>query len=121
VTRFGNEKDTSRGGVLGMPFIGGGGKSKQESSVGLTIRVVDVKTGEIVTTTTSTGTASKSHRTVGGGAVIHGLPVGALFSSSSTGALDRLVADALVDAVEEAASALTKTAARIGGLKPLDY
>lgn len=112
VTRFGNEKKTSRGGLLGIPVIGGGGKSSQESSVGLTIRVVDVRTGEIVGTATSLGAATKSNRTIGGGAVVHGLPVGGLFTSGSTGSLDRLVADALVDAVDEAAAALAKAASR---------
>jgi curli biogenesis system outer membrane secretion channel CsgG len=113
VTRFGNEKKTSRGGLLGIPFLGGGGKSTQESTVGLTLRVVHVRTGEIVSTSTSLGAAGKSHRTIGGGALVHGLPVGGLFSSSSSGSLDRLVAEALVDAVEEAAAALTKAAERI--------
>jgi len=113
VTRFGNEKKNSRGGLLGIPFLGGGGKSTQESTVGLTLRVVHVRTGEIVSTSTSLGAAGKSHRTIGGGALVHGLPVGGLFSSSSSGSLDRLVAEALVDAVEEAAAALTKAAERI--------
>jgi curli biogenesis system outer membrane secretion channel CsgG len=114
VTRFGNEKKNSRGGLLGIPFLGGGGKSSQESTVGLTLRVVNVRTGEIVSTSTSLGAAGKSHRTLGGGALVHGLPVGGLFSSSSSGSLDRLVAEALLDAVNEAAVALTKAAERIG-------
>ena len=113
VTRFGNEKKRSRGGLLGIPFLGGGGKSTQESTVGLTLRVVNVRTGEIVSTSTSLGAAGKSHRTIGGGALVHGLPVGGLFSSSSTGSLDRLVAEALVDAVEDAAASLTKAADRM--------
>ena len=113
VTRFGNEKKNTRGGLLGIPFLGGGGKSSQESSVGLTIRVIDVRTGEIVTTTTSLGAASKSHRTVAGGGLVHGLPVGGLFTSSSSGSLDRLVGEALAGAIEDAAAALAKAAVRI--------
>ena len=113
VTRFGNEKKNTRGGLLGIPFLGGGGKSSQESSVGLTIRVIDVRTGEIVSTTTSMGAASKSHRTIAGGGFVHGLPVGGLITSSSTGSLDRLVGEALVGAIEDAAAALTKAAALI--------
>ncbi|HXT68978.1 MAG TPA: CsgG/HfaB family protein [Vicinamibacterales bacterium] len=114
VTRFANEKKNSRGGLLGIPFIGGGGKSSQESTVGLTLRIVNVRTGELVSTATSLGAASKSNRTIGAGAVVHGLPVGGLFTSGSTGSLDRLVGEALLDAVEQAAAALTKAAARIG-------
>jgi len=113
VTRFASEKKNSRGGLIGIPFIGGGGKSSQESSVGLTLRIVSVRTGEIVTTATTLGSASKSSRTVGAGAVVHGLPVGGLFTSGSTGSLDRLVGEALLDAIEEAAAALTKAAARM--------
>jgi len=113
VTRFGNEKKNTRGGLLGIPFLGGGGKSSQESSVGLTLRVIDVRSGEIVSTTTSMGAASKSHRTVAGGGLVHGLPVGGLFTSSSSGSLDRLVSEALVGAIEDAAASLTNAAARI--------
>jgi curli biogenesis system outer membrane secretion channel CsgG len=113
VTRFGNEKKNTRGGLLGIPFLGGGGKSSQESSVGLTIRLIDVRNGEIVSTTTSMGTASKSHRTVAGGGFVHGLPVGGLFTSSSSGSLDRLVGEALVSAIADAAAALAKAAALI--------
>ena len=113
VTRFGNEKKNTRGGLLGIPFLGGGGKSSQESSVGLTIRVIDVRTGEIVSTTTSIGAASKSHRTVAAGGLVHGLPVGGLLTSSSSGSLDRLVGEALVGAIEDAADSLTKASTRM--------
>ncbi len=113
VTRFANEKKTSHSGLLGVPFLGAGGKSSQESSVGLTIRVIDVRTGEIVSTTTSLGAASKSDRTLGGGAIVHGLPVGALHTTGSTGSLDRLVGNALAGAVDDAAAVLTKAAARM--------
>ena len=113
VTRFGTEKKNSRGGLLGIPFLGGGGKSSQESTVGLTLRVVNVRTGEIVTTSTSVGAAGKSHRTIAGGALVRGIPLGGLFSSSSSGSLDRLVSEALVEAVEDAAAALTKAADRM--------
>ena len=113
VTRFGNEKKSTRGGLLGIPFLGGGGKSSQESSVGLTVRVIDVRSGEIVSTTTSLGAASKSHRTIAGGGLVHGLPVGGLLTSSSSGSLDRLVGEALVSAIEDAAASLTSAAARI--------
>jgi curli biogenesis system outer membrane secretion channel CsgG len=115
VTRFGNEKNHNRGGLLGIPFLGGAGKNSQESSVGLTLRVVNVRTGEVVTSTMSTGTATKKTRTIAGGALIHGVPVGGLFSSGGTGALDRLVAEALVQAVDNAATALAKAAGKIGG------
>ncbi len=114
VTRFGNEKKNRRGGLLGIPFLGGGGKSSQESSVGLTLRVVNVRTGEVVATSTSLGAAGKSHRTIAAGGLLKGVPVGGLFTSSSTGSLDRLVGEALVEAVEAAAATLAKAAGVIG-------
>ena len=112
VTTFSNEKSHKRGGLLGIPFLGGMSKNKQESAIGLTIRVVDIRTGEIVTTTTVSGVGSRDSRTLAGGALIKGLPVGGAFSSGGAGALDRLVASALVGAVGDAAAALTKAAAR---------
>lgn len=114
VTRFGNEKTNRRGGLLGIPFLGGGGKSSQESTVGLTLRVVNVRTGEVVATSTSVGAAGKSHRTIAAGGLVKGVPVGGLFTSSSSGSLDRLVSEALVDAVEAAAATLAKSAGVIG-------
>lgn len=113
VTTFGNEKSHKRGAVLGIPFLGGGAKNKQESTIGLTIRVIDVRTGEIVATTVVDGTASMESRTIAGGALIKGLPVGGGFSSGGSGALDRLVATALVGAIDQAAAALAKAA--VGG------
>lgn len=115
VTRFTNERTKRRGGLLGVPFLGGLGKNTQESSLGLTLRVVDVRTGEVVTAMVAEGAASKSHRTLGGGALVGGLPIGAGFSSSGTGALDRLLAEALAEAIEGAATSLTKAAAKMGG------
>lgn len=115
VTTFGNEKSHRRGGVLGIPFLGGGGRNKQESTIGLTIRVIDVRTAEIVTTTIAEGAASKENRTVLGGALIKGLPVGGGISSGGSGALDRLVASALEDAIDQASAALAKAAARMAG------
>ena len=116
VTRFGNEKKTKRGGVLGIPFLSGGGKSSQESTVGLTLRVVNVRTGEVVATSTSLGAAGRSQRTIAAGGLVKGLPVGGLFTSGASGSLDRLVGEALADAVEEAAAALLKAADRISGV-----
>lgn len=114
VTRFGNEKKNKRGGLLGIPFLGGGGKSSQESTVGLTLRVLNVRTGEVVATSTSVGAAGKSHRTLAAGGLVKGVPVGGLFTSSSSGSLDRLVSEALVDAVDAAAATLAKSADVIG-------
>jgi curli biogenesis system outer membrane secretion channel CsgG len=113
VTTFGNERTHKRGGVLGIPFLGGGSKNKQESTIGLTLRVVDVRTGEIVATTVAAGAATKESRTLAGGALIKGIPIGGVFSSGGSGALDRLVASALVDAVDRVAEALATVAPRM--------
>ena len=115
VTKFSNEKTQKRGGLLGIPFLGGLGKNTQESALGLALRVVDVRTGEILTAMIADGAASKTGRTIGAGGLAKGVPIGALYSTSSTGSLDRLLNEALVEAVESAAAALTKAATRISG------
>ena len=116
VTKFSNEKTSKRGGVLGVPFLGGVGKNTQESAIGLTIRVINVKTGEIITSTGAQGSASKQNHTVTGGGLVHALPVGAMYTSGSAGSLDRLLGQAIGEAVESAATALTRAAPKmIGG------
>jgi len=112
VTRFSNEKNHKRGGLLGIPFLGGMSKNTQASALGLSLRVVNVRTGEIVTATIAEGAASKGSRTILAGGIVKGLPVGGGFSSGSTGSLDRLVADALAGAIEHAATTLTNAAAK---------
>lgn len=55
MTRFCLERHSSTGGgIVPLPFIGGLiHKSKTETVIGLTLRVIDVRTGEVVATATA--------------------------------------------------------------------
>jgi curli biogenesis system outer membrane secretion channel CsgG len=114
VTRFSHEESKSRGGLLAIPLaIGGVGKNKKESTIDLTIRVIDVRTGEIVATATASASAARQKTSGGGGALIHGIPVIAGVSRTATGIKDALVNEALLEAVTDAGNAIAKSADRL--------
>jgi curli biogenesis system outer membrane secretion channel CsgG len=117
VTRLSIENNSStRGGIVPIPFVGGMFKRKKtESVIGLTIRLVDVRTGEVVATSVAHGDAD--HQTKGGGgiAIVGHIPIvaGAGGSSSTTGYLDRLLDTALQEAVTAAAARLVAAAPQL--------
>jgi len=117
VTRFSNEKHQSGGGgFLPIPFAGLFHKTKVESVIGLVLRVIDVRTGEVVATASAEGGSSDSH-TSGGGLAVVGhvpLPIGGAGGSSATGVQDRLLDVAAQDAVGQAANQIIAAAERIG-------
>ena len=108
VTRLSIEKNSStKGGIVPIPFVGGLFKKKKtESVIGLTIRLVDVRTGEVVATSVTQGDAV--HQTKGGGgiAIVGHVPIvaGAGGGNSTTGYLDRLLDTAVQQAVTAAAA-----------------
>jgi len=105
VTRFSTEKRSSTGGgVLPLPFIGGLiRKHKTESIVGLTLRIIDVRSGEVIATATAESGASADTKSGGGLAVVGKVPVIGGKSSSASGVLDGLVDEAVQQAVTAAA------------------
>jgi curli biogenesis system outer membrane secretion channel CsgG len=115
VTRLSKEEHGSTGGgVLPLPFIGGLlKKHKTESVVGLTIRVIDVHTGEVVATATAESGASESHASGGGVAVIGHVPIVGGKGSSASGVLDGLLDKAVQQAVTAAAEKLVAAAPRL--------
>ena len=119
VTRYSNEQRRRGGGVAGfVPFIGGGAGTKTETVMSLTVRVIDARTGEIVTTATPEGVSSRRNVTVGGLAGLAGraalVPAGgALFSSSSSRSREALTDEAAQDAIDLAADALVSAVAKL--------
>ena len=115
VTRLSMEKrSSSGGGILPIPFVGGLiNKKKTDSIVGLTLRMIDVRTGEIITTATARGDASGKTSSGGGVAVITPIPLVAGKHSSVTGIQDGLLATAVGQAVTAAAGQLAAVAARL--------
>jgi curli biogenesis system outer membrane secretion channel CsgG len=99
------------GGVLPLPAGGGlGGVSLNRSQVAVAVsfRIIDVRTGEIVTTAWGQGTGSRKS----GGAALVGLlrclplPFALAASHTVTNARDKMLDEALHQAVHNAASAL---------------
>jgi curli biogenesis system outer membrane secretion channel CsgG len=117
VTRLSIEKQSStRGGIVPIPFVGGLFKKKKtESVIGLTIRLVDVRTGEVMAASMTQGDAVYQTKSGGGLVVIGHVPIvaGAGGSGSSTGYLDRLLDTAVQEAVTLAAARLIAAAPQL--------
>ena len=115
VTRLSMEhRSSTGGGVVPIPIIGGLIKKKKTDSIlGLTIRMVDVRTGEIITTTTVEGSSSGNTSSGGGVAAFVHLPFVAGKHSSATGIQDGLLANAVGQAVAGVAEHLNAAAPRL--------
>jgi curli biogenesis system outer membrane secretion channel CsgG len=115
VTRLSMEHRTSTGGgVVPIPIVGGLIKKKKTDSIlGLTIRMVDTRTGEIITTTTVEGSSSGNTSSGGGVAAFVHLPFVAGKHSSATGIQDGLLANAVGEAVMAVAEHLKAAAPRL--------
>ncbi len=84
VTRFSAEttRRNFAGGGFGAPIIGGYGGQSNTVVVSLSARVVDVRTGEIVTTGLGDGSSKRRRFALGALGLLH-LPGGAAFSSGA--------------------------------------
>lgn len=112
VTAFSTEQHARRGGgFLPRPFIAGGLSRQQTlTTVGVTFRVVDVRTGEIVTTTTAQGRGTRKATALGLLGAIKGLPLAAAGGSRPSMSRDAMLDEAVRDAVHGAAQALSRSA-----------
>ena len=116
VTRLSfEEQSSSGGGFIPLP-IGGAivHKHKTQSVIGLTIRVIDVHTGEIVATSAAERSAAEQHTSGGGFVVIGVVPIIGAKGSSAVGFEDRLLQEAMQQTVTAAADKLVAAAARLG-------
>ena len=116
VTRLSIERSSSsRAGLLPVPIAAGLiRKQKTKTVVGLIIRIVDVRTGEIVGSATSQGGGQHQSTSGGGLTVISKLPLVGGSRSSATGVQDRLLDDAVREAIDVAAVEITAVAQRVG-------
>jgi curli biogenesis system outer membrane secretion channel CsgG len=116
VTRLSIERQSSsRAGLLPVPIAGGlVRKQKTETVLGLTARVVDVRTGQIVGSATSQGGGTHQNTSGGGLAVIGKLPLLGGGGSSATGFQDRLLDEAVQEAIAVVAGEITAVALRLG-------
>jgi curli biogenesis system outer membrane secretion channel CsgG len=116
VTAFASEQKGRRiGGLFPKPFIAGGlSRNRAQLHVGLTLRIVDVRTGEVLSTAIGDGIGLRKSTGIGGLGVVHGLPVGALVSAArASHARDAMLDEAVKQAVRTAASALAASAVRL--------
>lgn len=116
VTRLSIERSSSsRAGLLPVPIAAGLiRKQKTETVVGLNVRIVDVRTGEVVGSATSQGGGQHQSTSGGGLAVVSKLPLVGGSRSSVTGIQDRLLNDAVQEAMEMAAIEIVAVAQRVG-------
>jgi curli biogenesis system outer membrane secretion channel CsgG len=106
-------RSTSRLGLLPVPLAGGLiRRQKTESLVGLTIRVIDVRTGEVVAAATAQSEASDQTRSGGGLTVVSKLPIVGGGKTSVMGIQDRLLNEAVAEAIEAAADEILAAVAR---------
>ncbi len=97
ITKFGREKKTMGGGLGRFTkAIGGAGVSSNSYTVGLTARIVDASTGEVVASVSSDGEVKGGRKfavgAVGGGA-------GGLFGAGSSGEKEKKIGEAVALAV----------------------
>jgi curli biogenesis system outer membrane secretion channel CsgG len=115
VTRFSSEKKQHGLGGAGLvsPIFFGHHGSQTESVIGLTLRVVHVRTGEVVATATSEGSASRRSISLGALGAMAMRPGGFGFSSGASNSREALVDEAVQDALAAASASLIKSAARL--------
>jgi curli biogenesis system outer membrane secretion channel CsgG len=111
VTSFSNEQRKKRGlGILPTPFfLGGFAKQQQLLKVSLTFRIVDVRTGEVVSSVHGEGIGTRRSTSGGAAGFVKTLPLGGLHvSSAPPSARDAMLDEAVRQAVRNAAIALAQ-------------
>ena len=113
MTQFSAEsRRRSYGGGLVVPLLAGVRRQKTELVVGITVRVVDVRSGEVATTATSQGMSDRQRLNVGAlGLFSRG--GGGAFSNGSTESRDAQLGEAITRAVATAAQGIVNAAPRL--------
>jgi curli biogenesis system outer membrane secretion channel CsgG len=109
VTAFDTDQKKRRfGGLLPKPLLLGAlTRDYSQVRIGLSFRLVDVRTGEIVSTASGDGVSTRRGLKIGGGGLVKGLPVGALVNTTRAALpRDAMLSEALIRAVQWAAKGL---------------
>lgn len=109
VTAFDTDQKKRRfGGLLPKPLLLGAlTRDYSQVRIGLSFRLVDVRTGEIVSTASGDGVSTRRGLKIGGGGLVKGLPVGALVTTTRAALpRDSMLHEALIRAVQWAAKGL---------------
>jgi curli biogenesis system outer membrane secretion channel CsgG len=113
VTSFSVERGGRSGGALlpkPFPVVGGLARRQARLALDLSLRIVDVRTGEIVSAAYASGTATRKSRGFALGGLLHGLPLGVAAAANVVDAgtaRDAMLNEAVQRAVHTAAAALT--------------
>jgi curli biogenesis system outer membrane secretion channel CsgG len=113
MTQFSAEsRRRTYGGGLVVPLLAGVRRNRVELVVGITVRVVDVRSGEVATTATSQGMSERKGVKIGAlGLFSHG--GGGGFSNESTGSRDAQLSEAVARAVATAAQGVINAGSRL--------
>lgn len=109
VTAFDTDQKKRRlGGLLPKPLLLGAlTRDYSQVRIGLSFRLVEVRTGEIVATASGDGVSTRRGLKIGGGGLVKGLPVGALVSTTRAALpRDAMLSEALIRAVQWASKGL---------------
>ena len=110
ITQFSTEnRRRTYGGGLVLPLLAGVRRHRNELIVGITVRLVDVRSGEIATSATSQGVSDRQRLKIGAlGLFSRG--GGGGFSNESTESRDALLSEAVARAVATAAQGIVNAA-----------
>jgi len=112
MTQFSAENRRRTYGGLVVPLLAGVRSNKVELVVGITVRVVDVRSGEVATTATAQGMSDRKAVRVGAlGLFSRG--GGGGFSNDSTGSRDAQLSEAVARAVATAAQGVINAGSRL--------
>lgn len=120
ITRFSEEQRRRGGGgiALPLPILGGLNRDRRELAIDVVVRVIDARTGEIVTTASGAGIASRTNRSLGGFGLMHAAGGGGAYTSQSIGSRDAQLAEALERSIASAANGLIAAAPRLRHAEP---
>jgi curli biogenesis system outer membrane secretion channel CsgG len=122
VTRYSKEERRRSGGgattilqlIVGarfhLPLAGAGRSTRTDSIIGVSVRMIDVHTGEIVTIANGEGIASRTDRAGGGFGAIYGAPIAGGYADSRSGAATAMLDEAVRQAVDQAGETIAKAA-----------
>ena len=114
ITRFSteNKQRTLGGAGVILPVLGGLRRQKNEMVIALTVRVVDVRSGEVVATATGEGKATRSKFALGGLGLVRAGGAGGL-SSGASDSRDAQLDEAIQRSVAAASEGLAKATFRL--------
>jgi curli biogenesis system outer membrane secretion channel CsgG len=117
ITQFGSDDKkyggAGGGGGLGGFGLGGIGIKKSKATVAITARMIDVNTGEILASSTGSGTSERSGAMLGGGGAGSGGGGGGGIDMGSSNFRSTIIGEAVQKSVEQLGAALDADAVKL--------